>query len=89
MTNQIQEVEHSGKVWRSLGMTLRGNPIWPIEEMIARCPHLSPEEIEELKALNPDGREEGAAPIIGPVCEAAQKAREPKEPGKLRSLLGL
>lgn len=55
-------VEHSGGGWDQVGIGSHGRSIWPIEEYIARTDH-TPEEIAELKRLNPNGKEEGEMPI--------------------------
>ena len=59
--SDLRHIEHNGIVWTSRGLGPAGYPIWPIEEMIARCPFLVPLEIKALKYLYPEGKEEGAA----------------------------
>jgi len=55
------QIEHSGQTWTSLGVGPNDRPVWPIEEYLARTNH-TPERVEHLKKMNPNGKEEGEAP---------------------------
>ena len=55
-------IEHSGKTWTMLRRGPLGRPVWPIEEYLVRTNH-SPAARERIAMLNPDGKEEGVAPI--------------------------
>lgn len=55
-------VEHSGKIWKSLGWHVElGVPVWPIEEYLARTKH-GKSVAERIARLNPDGKPEGERP---------------------------
>jgi hypothetical protein len=56
-------VTHSGVTWLCLGYGKQRRPIWPIEEYLIRTNH-TPEEEERIRRLNPNGKEEGEAPIL-------------------------